>query len=201
MFHAIETSYNGIFTIESCSMKEKKSNHTKVFLVVALGTSLLTGCATQLVTVTDNMVLYPANQPAEKWGIIKHFEQYPSRQQPQLSLTLPNGKTVSGQITYVNKQVTEHIEYDDWYDEMYVGFGSGFGHRRHGGYWGWGFSTGPRSRTIEANNATVSINAFGDGIGLNCTGLFNYRQKNGTLDCQFTNGMKFRGTLQRILTK
>lgn len=167
----------------------------QMIISMAMGCfALLSGCATAY-TVTDSVTLYPANQSAQKWGVINFYSQYQSNQLPnKLSINLPNGNSLSGQLTYIENSGTA-VEDDDWFNNVSIGVGHGF----HHGYWGVGWV--PRIATYRSNIDKVSINAFGDKLGMNCRGEFNRHQQTGTLDCQFTNGMNYRGTIRRITVK
>lgn len=170
-------------------------------LLVTIASLFIGGCASQITNITDTITLYPNNKAAHKWGIITHYQQYLSNAKPsQLTIKLPNNKEVSGQIIYLQQTTTETIDPDDWYDDMYFGFGHGFGGRNRA-YWGWGFSMSPRTRTVVADNAKVSLNTFGDGIAMHCDGKFNHRQLNGTLDCKLTNGMTYKGNIRRVIVR
>lgn len=154
---------------------------------------VMSGCA-GVYTVTDNVTLYPANQSAQKWGVLNFYTQYQSNQLPgKLHITLPDGKQLTGQMTYVEDSGTEY-EDDGWFNDVSIGIGHGF--RRGGGYWGVGWT--PRLSAYRSNLEKVSINAFGANRGLNCSGEFNRRQQAGTLTCQVTNGMHYRGTIRRV---
>lgn len=156
---------------------------------------VLAGCAS-IRTVTDTVTLYPDNQAAQKWGVLTFYTQYQSNQRPnQLTIALPNGKELKGQLTYV--QETGNIKSDgSFWDNVSFGIGVG---SHHGGF--GGVSIGTRSGSYQSDKLNVSLNAFGDNVGLNCQGEFNQKQNNGTLNCQLTNGMRYRGTLRRVAVK
>lgn len=155
------------------------------------------GCAS-VATVTDSVILYPANQSAERWGTLNFYQQYQSNTTPQaMTITLPNGKVLNGQITYVVDSGKTTDEGGFW-DNVHIGVGVGVGHR-HGGF--GGVSISPRSGTYRSDKSQVAVNAFGDGLGLNCNGVFNARQNSGTLQCQLNNGMAYQGTLRRVIVR
>ncbi len=147
-------------------------------------------------TVTDNIILYPANQSAQSWGVINFYSQYQSNQLPgKLNISLPKGQQLSGQLTYVENSGKTSIDDDGWFNDISIGIGRGFG----SGYWGVGWS--PRTATYHSHLDKVSLNAFGQQLGLNCQGEFNRRQQAGTLNCKLTNGMQYRGTIRRVTVR
>ncbi len=171
----------------------KRQRQVLLFLLATVG---LSSCA-NVYTITDRIALYPDNAAAQKWGMLNFFTQYQSDQSPgRLSVPLPDGKILSGQLTYV--QNTGRTTSDDsFWDNVY--FGVGVGGHHHGGF--GGITVGPRHSTYQSDKATVSINAFDDKLSLNCQGEFNQRQNNGTVNCHLTNGMQYRGTIQRTTAK
>lgn len=158
---------------------------------------LLSGC-TSVYTVTDSVTLYPDNATAQKWGVINFFSQYQSNQIPsKLQIHLPNGKTLNGQLTYVQDTGRTTTDNGFW-NNVHFGFGIG-SHGHHGGF--GGVTIGPQNSTYQSDKSAVSINAFGDNVGLNCQGAFNQKQRSGTVNCELTNGMKYRGTVRRVVVK
>lgn len=161
---------------------------------LSLSMLCLYGCAGAY-TVTDNVRLYPANKAAEQWGMLQFYVQYQSNSLPtKLDIELPNNKQLSGQLTYLENSVTA-VEDDGWSNDVNIGVGYGF----HRSYWGGSWS--PRVSTYRSHISKVSINAFGAQLGLNCSGEFNRKQQTGTVDCTLTNGMAYRGTLNRVTAK
>lgn len=152
------------------------------------------GCSS-VRNITDTITLYPDNAAAKQWGVINIYrQQRTDKPNNQILVDLPNGKQLQGQLTYLENSGNV-VSNDDFWDHMSFGFGQSFGNH-HGGM--FGISVSPRSGEYRSNVATVGLNAFGENLGMNCQGEFNRQQQQGLLNCQLTNGMKYRGTLRRI---
>lgn len=166
----------------------------KSHIILSLSVLTIVGC-TSVYRITDTVTLYPENKAAETWGVINFYSQYQSNSLPgRLSITLPDGKQLNGQMTFVEDSGKTTEEGSFW-DNVRVGVGVGSG----GGF--GGVSVSPRVGSYHSDKSNVSINAFGSQLGLNCQGEFNQRQKNGTVTCKLTNGMRYRGTIRRVIVK
>lgn len=167
-------------------------NKLNVLLVVG-GLLLLNGCA-KVYTVTDTVTLYPANAAAQPWGKLNFYSQYQRQSIPgEMTINLPNGQMLRGQMTYLD---SSESNVGGFWDNVRVGVGVGH-HFRHGSV---GFGVSPSFRSYRSDKQQVSINSFGAQLSMNCQGEFNRRQKSGTLQCMLTNGMRYRGTLRRVIT-
>lgn len=191
-------AFAGLFCyqyIEECLATMK--NKSPIIGVVSV-VFFIAGCS-KVYTITDNAMLYPANASAQSWGMINFYSQYQNSELPSaIRIALPNGQAMNGQMTFVENSGTTDAD-DDFWDNVRVGIGVGHRVGRHGS-WGFGVSSPSRS-TYHSDKQTVSVNAFGEQVGMNCQGDFNRRQKAGTLHCKLTNGMEYNGTLRRIITQ
>ncbi|PIE45795.1 MAG: hypothetical protein CSA45_01660 [Gammaproteobacteria bacterium] len=170
-----------------------------IFVVAAMVTAAaVSGCA-GVYTVTDNVTLYPKNKAAQQFGTLSFYAQYPSNTSVnKIAISLPNGKILHGQMTYIEDSGTTVTE-DGFWDNFHFGIGTGFGHHSHGGF--IGASASPKIGHYRSDKSRVSINAYGDNLALNCQGEFNHRQRAGAVDCQMTNGMVYQGTIRRMMVK
>lgn len=171
----------------------------KNYTILSILALLLGGCASVPKTVTDTVTLYPDNAKAQQWGVIRFYRQYLSTSNNAtdnvVTVNLPNGKALKGQLLFLDNGGTAVSD---------SGFGGlisvGIGHRV-GSRGSVGFSLTPRVAHYRSEIEKVSFNAFGEGLGLNCNGDFNRRQRQGILTCQMTNGMSYRGNLQRVVVQ
>lgn len=164
-------------------------------ILSALLITFLTGCAT-VKTVTDTVTLYPSNDKAQKWGVIRFYRQYRTDSDNKVfRVELPNGKKLEGQLTYLERSGS--TTFDDGFNGR-VTFGIGHSFGSHAA---WGINLTPQIGHYRSDIAKVSLNAFGEGLGLNCNGDYNRRQNKGILNCQITNGMTYRGNLVRVVVR
>lgn len=160
---------------------------------VALASCLwLTGCAKHY-TITDNMTLYPDNQAAEKWGVLRFYSQYPSKMPPApLNIRLADGEMLTGQLRYMARG-------GQWRDESpflgNVSWGIGVG--RHVNPF-WGLSLSPRYTRYQSDVEKVMLNAQSSQHFLNCEGEFNRAERIGSLHCHGSGDKQFRGTINRV---
>lgn len=180
-------------------MKNKTNTMKSISCGAALvGALLLGGCA-KIYTITDSVTLYPENAPAQKWGMLRFYSQYQSDMLPSdISVSLPNGDALSGQLIYIADSGVTESDDDGWFNNVNVGIG--VGHHFHHSGWGFGMST-PVRNTYYSDKQQVSINAYSKALSMNCQGEFNRRQKTGTVSCQLTNGMHYTGTLRRVVSQ
>lgn len=166
----------------------------KKYTALSILCLLLTGCASTPKTVTDTVTLYPNNSKAQQWGVIRFYRQYQSHSTDNVvAVNLPNGKVLKGQLLFLDDGGTTVS--DDGFGSS-VTFGIGHHIGRRGSF---GFQWTPRVAHYRSDVEKVSFNAFGEDLGLNCNGDFNRRQRQGILTCQMTNGMTYRGNLQRVV--
>ncbi len=158
----------------------------------------LISCATPIRNITDNYTLYPKNKKAEKWGVIRYTKQYKSNMQDnKVAIELPNKEIIKGQVTYIIQDKTK-TSYNVW-DNVSFGFGVGGGSRYS--HFGYGVTVAPRTTTIKSNTVPFKLDGFGRKTGMSCSGIYNRHQKNGTLSCDLTNGMKYEGHLRKFIVK
>ncbi|MBS9777484.1 MAG: hypothetical protein KGV50_01855 [Gammaproteobacteria bacterium] len=178
-------------------MKQIKSH----FFIIGL--LIMSGCAS-MQHVTDSVVLTPDNAAAEKWGELSFYSQYKSGDKPStINIELPNGKTLKGQLLFPY-DFDNGDKKDGFWDKVSIGVGVGVGvgsHSRSGGFGSVGIGTGGNNRNRSKNNVEVKLTAFGDNIAFDCNGMFKKSSNTGTLTCEVTNGMKYRGIIKRVYAK
>ena len=169
-----------------------------------LGAILFISGCTYMHTSIDSFTLYPDNKYAQKWGVLRFYSQYPKgKLSNHLIINLPSNKTLSGHLTYVQETgiyKEDRRFMDDFYYRSVVGFRV-FGADRDNKNTLFIEARTPRTVFYSSDKMSLNINTFGDNLGLNCQGDFNQRQNSGVLECQLTNGMKYRGTINRMFTK
>lgn len=158
---------------------------------------LIIGCASNKpVGITDTITFYPDNTEAEKWGVFKYTKQYiSSSSNEEFEVTLPNHEIIKGQTTFLNRNESA-VSYDTWSN---FSFGYGYGRWGRSRWYGNAYFDRPNYYRVKSDTGTLQIDAFGDKTRLNCQGDYNQRKHQGLLNCDLSNGMKYKGHVRKYI--